>query len=103
MKTMTDTQAVRKSYAFKHVMRWTAEPFASYAVCFSPSSESWEVRAGEPQEFTCVGKEVFTCGKDGEWYQFVRVELDIAEVTRCEERCTSWKWYGKSLFILSGR
>jgi hypothetical protein len=96
LKTRTDTQALRKYFAFKHVTCWTAKPFARYAVCFSQSSESWAVCTGEPREFTCLGKEVFKCEKDGEWYQFVLAELDFAEVTRCEERYISWKWYGKS-------
>lgn len=104
IEAMTDAGVARKYYAYKHVTKWTDKPIARYAVCYTPSSKSWEVREGEWPEFKCENKEVFDLEKDGQRYQFVLVEVELIDDVRREERYATWEWFYKSdLLFYFGR
>ena len=89
---MTSVQPSRKFYAYMHVPRGSSRLYPLYALCFSPSSESWEVRAGNAPEFDCVKKESFAIGKD----ELTMVEVELMDDVRREDKYTAWKWYCKS-------
>jgi hypothetical protein len=97
---MTDAEVVGKFYAYKHVPRGSSREYPMYALCYTPSSESWEVRAGEPPEFKCVKRQTFKFGKA----ELELVEVELADDVRREDKYTSWKWFSKSdLLFYFGR
>ncbi len=93
---VTDAEVVGKFYAYKRVPRGSSRLYPMYALCYTPSSESWEVRAGDSPEFNCVKRQTFKFETYKQQYELTLIEVELADDVRREDRYTSWKWFSKS-------